>query len=461
MNPIVLSRIQFGMTTIYHFFFVPLTIGLGLYVALVETLYVRTGNDEYKKAAKFWGKLFTINFAMGVVTGLVQEFQFGMNWSEYSRYVGGIFGVPLAMETILAFFLESVFIGLWLFSWERISKKLHLATIWIVAGAALLSAFFILLANQFMQHPVGYEEVNGRLIMTDFWALLTNVNFPLQFLHTVTAGIVTGSVFVFAISAYHLWRKNNVQTMRKTFNISTWVGLVSITFLGLIGHTQALAIMETNPMKMIAAESHWETTAPASISIFTIADQKNGTNIFDFRIPYGLSFLINLNFTSEVIGINDLQKQYEERFGPGDYIPPINVTNYAFRVMVFLGIFVGMVFLYSAYMIIRKKPVEKMILFRWFPLIVVIPYLTNASGWILTEMGRQPWVVFGLLRTVDGVSNQTVPSLLISLIGFAVVYGALLVVDVTLLTRFAKLGPQDEKPGNLVAVAEMEDGYGA
>lgn len=460
MNPITLSRIQFGMTTIYHFFFVPLTIGLALYVALMETLYVKTGNEAYKKAAKFWGKLFTINFAMGVVTGLVQEFQFGMNWSEYSRYVGGIFGVPLAIETIVAFFLESVFLGLWIFGWERISKTLHMIAIWIVAASSIFSAFLILLANQFMQHPVGYEEIDGRLVMTDFGALLTNVNFPLQFLHTILACIVTGSVFVFAVSAYHLWRKNHVETFRKTFNISAWAGIVSTVLIALVGHAQALAIMETNPMKMIAAEAHWETSAPASMSLFTIADQENGRNIIDIRVPYGMSLLVNLNPNTEVIGINDLQAQYEERFGPGDYIPPINVTNYAFRVMVFLGLFLGAVFLYSVYMIIRKKPAEKMFLFRFFPLLVVIPYLTNASGWILTEMGRQPWVVFGLLRTVDGVSGHPVSALLITLIGFALVYGVLLVVDVWLLMRFAKLGPQDDA-APAAGAAEMEGGYGA
>ena len=454
MDPITLSRIQFGLTTIYHFFFVPITIGLSLFVAIIETLYVRTGNETYKKMAKFWGKLFTINFAMGVVTGLVQEFQFGMNWSEYSRFVGGIFGVPLAFETLLAFFLESVFIGLWHFSWDRISKKLHAMSIWLVAIATVLSAFWILMANQFMQYPVGYVIEDGKLVMTDFMALITNRNFSLQFLHTVSSALASGMLLVFAVSAYHLWRKNEVEGFQKSYKLATWIGLAAVIFLGLIGHQQALAIMDTNPMKMIASESHWETSAPASLSLFTIADQENKRNIVDIRIPYGLSLLVNLNFTGEVVGINQLQADYEARFGPGDYIPPINVNNYAFRIMVGVGLLLLLLLLYSGVQIIRKKPLEKMFLFKFFPLAAILPYLSNSSGWILTEMGRQPWVVFGLLKTVDGVSNQTITTLLISLIGFTVVYGGLLVVDVYLLVKYAKLGPGDENVVNLVAEEE-------
>ncbi|MCE5207691.1 MAG: cytochrome ubiquinol oxidase subunit I [Chloroflexi bacterium] len=454
MDPITLSRIQFGLTTIYHFFFVPITIGLSLFVAIIETLYVRTGNETYKKMAKFWGKLFTINFAMGVVTGLVQEFQFGMNWSEYSRFVGGIFGVPLAIETLLAFFLESVFIGLWHFSWDRISKKLHAMSIWLVAIATVLSAFWILMANQFMQYPVGYVIEDGKLVMTDFMALITNRNFSLQFLHTVSSALASGMLLVFAVSAYHLWRKNEVEGFQKSYKLATWIGLAAVIFLGLIGHQQALAIMDTNPMKMIASESHWETSAPASLSLFTIADQENKRNIVDIRIPYGLSLLVNLNFTGEVVGINQLQADYEARFGPGDYIPPINVTNYAFRIMVGVGLLLLLLLFYSGVQIIRKKPLEKMFLFKFFPLAAILPYLSNSSGWILTEMGRQPWVVFGLLKTVDGVSNQTITTLLISLIGFTVVYGGLLVVDVYLLVKFAKLGPRDENVDNLVTEEE-------
>lgn len=408
MNPIILARLQFGITTVYHFFFVPVTIGLSLFVAFVEYLYVRTGNETYKRMAKFWGKLFVINFAMGVVTGLVQEFQFGMNWSEYSRFVGGIFGAPLAIETLLAFFLESVFIGLWLFSWDRIPKALHALSIGLVAIATVISAFWILTANSFMQYPVGYSLENGRLVMTDFFALVTNPYFLPQFIHTVTAGLTTSALLIFAVSAYHLWRKNEVDFFQRSFKLSVWMGLAAVIVLGGIGHAQALGIMRTNPMKMIASESHWDTSAPASISLFTIADQANKRNIVDIRVPYGLSLLVDLNPNGEVIGINQLQEQYEAEYGPGDYIPPINVTNYSFRVMVGIGMLVGLLLLYSAYQMIRKKPVEKMFLFRFFPFVVVLPYLANSTGWILTEMGRQPWVVFGLQRTVDGV--QTRPS---------------------------------------------------
>lgn len=453
MNPILLSRLQFGVTTVYHFFFVPLTLGLSILVAVMETMYVRSGNEVYKRMAKFWGKLFVINFAMGVVTGIVLEFQFGMNWSQYSRFVGDVFGAPLAIEALLAFFLESTFLGIWLFGWDRLPKGLHAATIWLVAIGSNLSAFWILLANSFMQYPVGYTLENGRAVMTDFIALLTNPYLFPQFLHVFTAGLTTATIFVLAISAYHLFRKNEEDLFNRSFRLAAPIGLIAIILLGGIGHAQALGIMETNPMKMIASEAHWDTQESASMSIFTITDQEAKRNIVDIRIPAGLSLLVDLNPNSEVIGINQLQEQYEAQYGPGDYIPPINVTNYTFRIMLGLGVIMGLILLYLTIQILRKKPVTGMPLFKYFPLLVLLPYLANSSGWILTEMGRQPWAVFGLLKTVDGVSSHSVSMLLFSLVSFTLVYGALLVVDVYLLMKFSKAGPLETHTNEEPAVA--------
>ncbi len=254
MDPIILSRLQFAITTIYHFFFVPLTLGLGYFVAILETIYVRSGDENYKRLAKFWGKLFVINFAMGVVTGLVQEFQFGMNWSVFSRYVGDIFGVPLALDSLLAFFLESVFLGVWIFGWDRISKGTHAMAIWLVAIGASISGFWILIANGFMQHPVGYVLNNGRLELVDFAALITNARGWLLFLHTISAGFVTASFFVLGISAYHIFHKQNAQLFKKSFQMAAIVGFISTLMVGITGHFQGDQLREVQPMAAAASE---------------------------------------------------------------------------------------------------------------------------------------------------------------------------------------------------------------
>ncbi|HMN12540.1 MAG TPA: cytochrome ubiquinol oxidase subunit I, partial [Bellilinea sp.] len=270
----LLSQWQFGITTVYHFFFVPLTLGLSILVAILETMYVRTKNEDYKKLTKFFGTLFLINFALGVVTGIVQEFQFGMNWADYSRYVGDIFGAPLAIEALLAFFLESTFLGIWMFGWDKLSKNLHLAAIWLVAFGANLSAFWILVANSFMQHPVGYAEEGGRLVLNSFSALLTNPYVWGQFPHTIFAGLTTAACFMLGISAYHMYRKNQPNIFKKTFVLSTVVGIISVTLLGLVGHTQAQKMVQMQPMKIAASEALVETEDPAAFSVFTIVDQK-------------------------------------------------------------------------------------------------------------------------------------------------------------------------------------------
>jgi len=446
MNEIVitLSRWQFALTTVYHFFFVPLTIGLALIVAIMQTIYFKTGDQIYKQMTKYWGKLFLINFAMGVVTGIVMEFQFGMNWSEYSRFVGDIFGAPLAIEALLAFFLESTFIGVWVFGWDKISKRLHLISIWLVAIGSTLSAFWILVANSFMQSPMGFVLENGRMVMNDFGALISNPNVWVQFPHTVLGGYTTGAMFILGISAYFLFRKEQVDLFQKSFQIATIIGLISVFLVILVGHSQGQHMVKTQPMKMAAAEALWETENPASFSIISIVDQSNQKDVFSIRIPAVLSLLSYNRFEGEVRGIKDIQSEYEQIYGPGNYIPPITINYWSFRVMVGSGFLMFFLTSLGLYLVIKKK-VLSFKLIKYFPFAIALPYLANTCGWILTEVGRQPWVVFGYLQTSEAISpNVTVGMLWLSVIGFTVIYGALMAVDVYLLSKYAKKITVDE-----------------
>jgi cytochrome d ubiquinol oxidase subunit I len=446
MNEIVitLSRWQFALTTVYHFFFVPLTIGLALIVAIMQTIYFKTGDQIYKQMTKYWGKLFLINFAMGVVTGIVMEFQFGMNWSEYSRFVGDIFGAPLAIEALLAFFLESTFIGVWVFGWDKISKRLHLISIWLVAIGSTLSAFWILVANSFMQSPMGFVLENGRMVMNDFGALISNPNVWVQFPHTVLGGYTTGAMFILGISAYFLFRKEQVDLFQKSFQIATIIGLISVFLVILVGHSQGQHMVKTQPMKMAAAEALWESENPASFSIISIVDQKNQKDVFSIRIPAVLSLLSYNRFEGEVRGIKDIQSEYEQIYGPGNYIPPITINYWSFRVMVGSGFLMFFLTSLGLYLVMKKK-VLSFKLIKYFPFVIVLPYLANTCGWILTEVGRQPWVVFGYLQTSEAISpNVTVGMLWLSVIGFTVIYGALMAVDVYLLSKYAKKITVDE-----------------
>jgi cytochrome d ubiquinol oxidase subunit I len=446
MNEIVitLSRWQFALTTVYHFFFVPLTIGLALIVAIMQTIYFKTGDQIYKQMTKYWGKLFLINFAMGVVTGIVMEFQFGMNWSEYSRFVGDIFGAPLAIEALLAFFLESTFIGVWVFGWDKISKRLHLISIWLVAIGSTLSAFWILVANSFMQSPMGFVLENGRMVMNDFGALVSNPNVWVQFPHTVLGGYTTGAMFILGISAYFLFREEQVDLFQKSFQIATIIGLISVFLVILVGHSQGQHMVKTQPMKMAAAEALWETENPASFSIISIVDQSNQKDVFSIRIPAVLSLLSYNRFEGEVRGIKDIQSEYEQIYGPGNYIPPITINYWSFRVMVGSGFLMFFLTSLGLYLVMKKK-VLSFKLIKYFPFVIVLPYLANTCGWILTEVGRQPWVVFGYLQTSEAISpNVTVGMLWLSVIGFTVIYGALMAVDVYLLSKYAKKITVDE-----------------
>jgi cytochrome d ubiquinol oxidase subunit I len=361
MDVIALSRWQFAITTVYHFFFVPLTLGLSVLVAIMETLYLTRKDEVYKKMAKFWGTLFLINFAMGVVTGIVQEFQFGMNWSQYSRFVGDIFGAPLAVEALLAFFLESTFLGVWIFGWDRISKGMHLTAIWLVAIASNVSAFWILAANSFMQSPVGYQVLdNGKIVMSSFLDLVKNPTLWGEFPHTVFSGFTTAAFFVLGISAYHLIRKKEIDLFSRSFRISTIFAVIAVVGVIAVGHTQTQELETTQPMKLAAAEGLWHTEDPASMSLITIVDQEHDKDIISIRIPKLLSFLTYDQDKGQVLGILDLQKEYEAKYGPGDYVPNITISYFSFRIMVFVGFFLLLVSVLVLIYVLRRNPIENM-----------------------------------------------------------------------------------------------------
>ena len=446
MDALTLARWQFGVTTVYHFFFVPLTLGLSILVAIMQTIYYTTGQEVYKKMTKFWGKLFLINFAMGVATGIVQEFQFGMNWSEYSRFVGDIFGAPLAIEALLAFFLESTFLGLWIFGWDKLSKRVHLACIWLVALGSNISALWILIANSFMQQPVGYtlNTATGRAEMTDFLALITNPNVWVQFPHVFTSGLTTAAFFVLGISAYRLLKKDDTGMFHRSFRLAVVYGFIGVLAVMLIGHSQAQHMIQAQPMKMAAAEALWESQNPAAMSLLTIGNEPERRDVWAIKIPGLLSFLAYNRFAGEVKGIKNLQTEYEQTYGPGDYVPPVAVSYWTFRLMVGAGLVMFALAGLGLYLITRRQEQYPGLYLRLMVWAIGLPYLANTTGWLFTELARQPWIVFGLQKTAAAVSpNVSTGMVLFSLIGFTVVYGALMVVDVYLLAKYAKTNAND------------------
>ncbi|SCW50714.1 cytochrome d ubiquinol oxidase subunit I [Paenibacillus tianmuensis] len=444
MDVVMLSRIQFSATTIFHFIFVPISIGLALMIAIMETMYVVKGQEEYKRMAKFWGKLFLINFAVGVVTGILQEFQFGMNWSSYSRFVGDVFGAPLAIEALLAFFMESTFIGLWIFGWERLSKKVHLACIWLVSIGTILSAFWILAANSFMQRPVGFTLNNGRAEMNDFLALITNGQLWWEFPHTVFAAFMTGAFLVAGISAWKLLKRQDVPFFKQSFQLAIVIGLISSVAVALFGHQQAQYLVATQPMKMAASEGLWETSSdPAPWTVTAFIDPVKQQNTMEIKVPYLLSYLSYSKFSGSVPGMKDLQAEYEQKYGPGNYIPPVRTTFWSFRIMVAAGSVMILLGLYGCYLAARNKLEQAG---KWFLHAMVwgisMPFIANTSGWIMTEIGRQPWAVFGLMRTEDGVSpSVSAGQVLFSLISFTGAYTVLAIVMAYLFIRVIKKGP--------------------
>jgi len=442
MDALILARLQFAITTIYHFFFVPLTMGLSIIVAVMETLYVRTGQEAYKRMTKFWGKLFLINFAIGVVTGIVQEFQFGMNWSEYSRYVGDIFGAPLAIEALMAFFLESTFLGVWLFGWDKLPKTLHAVTIWLVAIAANISALWILIANSFMQQPVGYVINNGRAEMTDFFTVVLNPNIWTQFPHVFTSALTTAAVFVLGISAYHLVRKNEEVVFKRSMQIAAVVGCFASIMVAVNGHSQAQHVGEVQPMKLAAMEALWETEEPAPLSLFTIGSLDGEEEVWSIRMPGFLSLLACDNLSCKVLGMNELQDVYAAQYGPGDYTPPPFITYWSFRAMVGVGMLIILLTGYALFVVLGELYDKSRRFVKVLPLAIALPYIANSSGWLLTEVGRFPWVVYGLVKLEDGVSVAVSPAeVLITLIGYTLIYAVLILATVYLLTKYAKAGP--------------------
>lgn len=451
MSFVILSRWQFAITTIYHFFFVPLTLGLVWFVAILETVYVRTGDETYKRMAVFWGKLFLINFAMGVVTGIVQEFQFGMNWSEYSRYVGDILGAPLAIESLLAFFLESTFLGIWVFGWKRLSKGMHAAAIWVVAVGSSLSALWILLANGWMQHPVGFviNEVSGRAELVDFAALVFNPRGWLFFWHTMASGFTTAAFFVLGISAYHLACKQDAEAFQPSFRLAAAIGIIASVMVVLSGDVQGRYLRKVQPMAAAASEALWETADPAPFSVVALFDSTGRREVWSLQIPKALSLLYYLKPEGEVQGINDLQTEYAARYGPGNYVPLVALDYWMFRLMVGLGFLMIALAGCALALSLTKQRDRWSRWLRRMTWVIGLPYLANTFGWILTETARQPWVVHGLLKTENaGSPNMGPGTVLLSLIAFGLTYTLLMAADIYLLVRTAKAGPQSAHPAS-------------
>jgi cytochrome d ubiquinol oxidase subunit I len=455
MDALDLARWQFGVTTVYHFLFVPITIGLSFLVAGLQTAWVRTGHDRWLRLTKLFGKLFLINFAMGVVTGIVQEFQFGMNWSNYSRFVGDIFGAPLAIEALLAFFLESTFLGLWIFGWDRLPKRIHLGCIWAAAIGTLLSAYFILAANSWMQHPVGFRfnPDSGRAEMTDFPAVLTNKVALITFPHTLAGAFLTAGALVAAVALWHLVRRRDTATpadtaaFRSALRLGAWTTLIAAAAVTVTGDVQGKIMTDVQPMKMAAAEALYDTEQPASFSLFTIGTLDGSEEVFAVKVPRVLSFLATGNFDGKVEGINNLQAQYAAAYGPGSYTPIIPVTYWSFRLMIGFGVLAALAALWALWATRGGRAPASRWLLRAGLVLPLLPLIANSFGWIFTEMGRQPWVVFGQMRTAAGVSPAvSTGEVITSMTVLTLLYGVLAVVEVGLLVKYAKLGLPEVAP---------------
>jgi cytochrome bd ubiquinol oxidase subunit I len=448
-----LARWQFALTTLFHFVFVPLTLGLAPLLAVMQTLWHRTGDERWARLTRFFGTLFVINFVIGVATGLVMEFQFGMNWSAFSTYVGDVFGPPLAIEGIGAFMLEATFIGLWLFGWNRLSPKVHLATIYLVWLGTWLSAYFILTANSWMQHPVGYEinAQTGRAEANDIVDILFQGFLLFAWAHVILAGLVTGSFFVLGVSCWHLLRGRNVELFRRAAKLAIVVALpVSFVQLG-VGSEFGVAVTDAQPMKIAATEALWQTEQPAGFSLFQIGGftEDDQTPSFDIEIPGLLSFLATNSFDGQVVGIDELQSQYERQYGPGNYVPDVRLVYWSMRVMAYLGTLLALLALWGAWLV-RGKRLEGATWFQRAALVAIaFPFLSNFAGWILTEAGRQPWVVYGLLKTEDAVSGAVGAwTVGLSLTVFVSMYAVLGLVDLYLMRKYARLDPQPVGPGS-------------
>src|SRR5262245_38492644 len=436
-----LARVQFATTSIYHFLFVPLTLGLGPIVATMQTVWHRTGDEKWLRLTHFFGPRCLINFAMGVATGLVQEFEIGMNWSIYSRFVGNVFGAPLAIEGLAAFFLESTFLGLWIFGWNRLSPRLHLATLWIAVAGTWLSAYFIIVANSWMQHPVGYKIVDGEAHLTSISALLSN-GFALRaYVHTMLAGLIFGTSVVLGVSCWHFLRRHEFDVFRKAAKLALIVA-VPVTLLQLVvGNRFGEAVTSAQGMKIAASEAQWNTCQPCSFSLFQIGgfSEDDQTPRFAITIPRLLSYMATGSFDGEVQGLNQLQAEEESRFGPGNYMPNVRVIYWSMRVMAFLGVLMFAIAALGAWLYRKGKLESSAWYLRTAILAIAFPYIAASAGWILTEMGRQPWIVQGLLKTSEANSPSVSTTwVAISLGFFIALYLILGIVDFVLMRRYAR-----------------------
>jgi cytochrome bd ubiquinol oxidase subunit I len=440
MTNVDLARWQFAFVTINHFFFVPVTIGLAFLTALLHTAWHRSKRDDYLRLTKFFGTLLIINVAIGVVTGIVQEFQFGMNWGAYSRLVGNIFGAPLAMEGLAAFFLESTFLGLWIFGWDKLSRGVHLATIWLVSFGAALSAAFIMAANSWMQHPVGFVMVHGKPQLNDIWALFTNPVFVWGYAKVVLASLVTGAAVMLAVSGWQLRHGGDRAVFSQSARLALVVMIPAILFTMLVGDELGVIEAKYQPMKIAAAEAQWTTCQPCSFSLFQIGGGNNDqTPTQILAIPHLLSLLATNHWDGKVVGLNPLQAQYVKKYGSGYYVPDVFIQYWSMRVMAYAAVLVLLLAVWGLWLIRRKKLVASR-LFLWLAVWgAVLPFLMNTAGWLLTESGRQPWIVQGIMLTKNGISPTVSTTwIVISLAGFVLIYGVLATVDLLLMLKYSR-----------------------
>jgi cytochrome bd ubiquinol oxidase subunit I len=441
-----LARIQFATTSLYHFLFVPLTLGLAPLVAVMQTLWYRSGDEAWLRLTRFFGTLLLINFAIGVATGLVQEFQFGMNWSVYSKYVGDVFGAPLAIEGLAAFFLEATFLGLWIFGWNRLSKRLHLATIWLAALGTWLSAYFILVANSWMQHPTGYKVADGRAQLTSIVDLLTARWAVFAFVHTMLAALTVGSVVVLGVACWHLLRERNQAIFMRAAKLSLIVLLPASALNLAFGSEFGVVVTDQQPMKIAAVEGQWDTCQPCGFSLVQFGgfSEDDQTPWFSIVVPHLLSVIATNSWDGEVKGMSELNAEQQQAYGPGNYIPPVRTTYWAMRVMAYAGSLVVLVALIGAWLY-RKGRLATTRWFHWAAVgNIALPFIAALAGWVLTEVGRQPWIVFGLLRTADANSPAVSTAwLATSLSVFVALYVALGVVDFVLMRHYARLDPPE------------------
>jgi cytochrome d ubiquinol oxidase subunit I len=432
MDVVMLSRLQFAVATLFHFLFVPLTLGLVVMIAIMETIYVRTGNETYKRMTKFWGKIFLINFVIGVVTGITLEFQFGTNWAGYSKYVGDIFGSLLAIEATAAFFLESVFLGIWIFGWDRLSPKVHAACIWLVAIGSNFSAYWILVANSWMQHPVGYTIRGDRAELENFWAILTQPFAIATVMHVLCAAYTIAAFFIMGVSAYHILRKQNVEFFTRSFRIAVIFAVVFSLANIVVGDHQGVVMARTQPTKLAAVEAVWETEKGAPFYLLLVPDEANERNTVElFGIPKFLSRLALGSWDAEFRGLKSWPKKDR---------PPVTVTFWAFRLMIALGFLFALV---SIVAWLRRNKLEQTTwLLRILPFMIPLPYLAAELGWVVTEVGRQPWIVYGVLRTAKAASPIASPQVAISLAAFIVVYSILGAFCFYLIAKYAGKGPE-------------------